>query len=249
MEPRELGLIAREAPEGPLVDMEVAGPRIRAALGRLSDAVVPGFYGVDEAGRPLLFGRGGSDYSAAVVAAGLGAARCDLVKDVAGFLTADPLLVPNARPVPALSYAEAEALAKGGAKILHHLCVEPLRDAGIPLRIIGRGDPRGETRIGPRSASREGARAIALASGPAGSARLTVACCGWAAKSAAAVIGALEARGVPARALSMGSDGASFSILVDGSRSEDGLRIAHSALFETVRAEARPLRELMGAGL
>jgi aspartate kinase len=249
VEPRELGLVGRDSPEGPSVDLAAAGPRIRAALLGLSAAVVPGFYGIDPSGRTLLFGRGGSDYSAALVAAGLGAGRCDLVKDVAGFLTADPLLVPSARPVPALSYAEAEALAKGGAKVLHHLTVEPLRIAGIPLRVIGRGASRGETRIGPRSASREGARAIALASGPAGSARLTVACCGWAAKSAATVIGALEARGLPARALSMGRDGASFSILVDGSRGKDGLRIAHAALFEPAQLELRPLREFIGVGL
>ena len=239
VEPRELGLVGRESPEGPSVDLAAAGPRIRAALLGLSDAVVPGFYGVDARGRHLLFGRGGSDYSAAVIAAGLGAGRCDLVKDVALFLTADPLVVPGARPVPALSYAEAEALAKGGAKILHHKTVEPLRAACIPLRIIGRDPSSGETRIGPRSASREGARAIALASGPAGSARLTVACSGWAAKSAALVIGALETRGVTARALSMGPEGASFSVIVDGSRGNEGLRIAHSALFATVgRASA-----------
>jgi hypothetical protein len=66
-----------------------------------------------------------------------------------------------------------------------------------------------------------------------------VACSGWAAKSAALVIGALETRGVTARALSMGPEGASFSVIVDGSRGNEGLRIAHSALFATVgRASA-----------
>jgi bifunctional aspartokinase / homoserine dehydrogenase 1 len=231
VEPRELGLLASESPDGPSVDLAVAGPSIRAALGNLRDAVVPGFYGVDAGGRPVLFGRGGSDYSAAVVAAGLGAARCDLVKDVEGYFTADPLIVPGARPVSELSYDEAEALARGGAKILHYLTVGPLRAAGIPLRIIGREASSGETRIGPRRAAPEGARAIAIAAGPAGTARLTVACCGWAAKSAALVIGALETRGVAARALSMGPEGASFSIIVDGSRGKEGLRIAHAALW------------------
>ncbi len=245
VEPRELGLVAADSPSGPRVDVEAAGPSIRAALADLRDAVVPGFYGVDAEGGTVLFGRGGSDYSAAIVAAGLGASRCDLVKDVSGLLTADPVIVPGARRVRELSYAEAEALARGGAKVLHQLTVEPLREAGIALRIVGREASEWETRIGPRLRSSEGARAIALAPGPAGSARLTVACSGWAAKSAAAVIGALEARGVAARALSMGPEGASFSVIVDGSRGEDGLKIAHEVLFEGgLRAE----RAYAGAG-
>lgn len=250
VEPRALGLLASEGPDGPSVDLDAAGPSIRAALESLPGSVVPGFYGVDAEGRPVLFGRGGSDYSAAIIAAALGARRCDLVKDVPGFLTADPLLVAGARPVFELSYEEAEALARGGARILHHRTVGPLRAAGIPLRIIGGTSSGGGTRIGPRPLSREGARAIALGAGPAGSARITVACCGWAAKSAALVIGALEASGVAARGFSMGQDGASFAVLVDGARGEEGLRIAHAALFEaSARAYARPVPALRGPGL
>jgi len=240
VEPRELGLVAREGDDGPYVDLSEAGPRIRAALSSLSDAVVPGFYCVDECGRTALLGRGGSDYSAALIAAGLGARLCDLVKDVPGFLTADPAIVASAQPVFELSYEEAEALAKGGAKVLHHSAVEPLRAAGVPLRIIGISASGGATRIGPRLFGQEGVLALALAAGPAGSARITVACRGCASKSAALVISALEARGIAARSFSMGRAAVSFSILVDGSKGEEGLGIAHGALFAAgPRAKAR----------
>lgn len=240
VDPRQLGFVVSEGDDGPYVDLDEAGPRIRGALGGLRDAVVPGFYGVDEGGRTLLLGRGGSDYSAALIAAALGARLCDLVKDVSGFLTADPAIVAGARPVFELSYEEAEALAKGGAKVLHHSAVEPLRAAGVPLRIIGVSASGRATRIGPRPLNQAGARALALAAGPAGAARITVACRGGAAKSAALVIGALEARGISARAFSMGSEAVSFSILVDGSKGEEGLNVAHDALFERAGLARKP---------
>jgi aspartate kinase/aspartokinase/homoserine dehydrogenase 1 len=235
VEPGELGLVVSEGSSGPFVDLGEAGPKIRAALEGRRDAVVPGFYGVDEEGRAVLLGRGGSDYSAALVAAALGARSCDLVKDVAGFLTADPGIVAEARPVFDLSYEEAEALAIGGAKVLHSSSIRPLRAAGVPMRIIGRHDlGGGSTRIGPGGFSLEGPRALALATCVSGAARITVACRGWAAKSAARVISALESRGIATRGFTMGPEAVSFSVLVDGCRGEEGLKVAHEALFGRV---------------
>jgi aspartate kinase/aspartokinase/homoserine dehydrogenase 1 len=233
VEPPELGLAVSEGAEGAYVDLSVAGPRIRAALSRYRDAVVPGFYGIGDDGRVRLLGRGGSDYSAALVAAALEARSCDLVKDVSGFLTADPAIVKGARQVLELSYEEAEALANGGAKVLHHCAVEPLRSAGVPLRIVGASSLAGATLIGEGPFSREGARALALQRGPAGAARITVACRGYAASCAASVIGALEAGGIPIRAFAMGPRAISFNVLIDGSKAEAGLRLAHEVLFET----------------
>ncbi len=234
IEPGRLGLVALppvEGSDGSEADIPASAPRIRAALSGVDAAVVPGFYGVGSDGEPRLFGRGGSDYSAAVIAACIGAASCDFIKGVAGFFTADPALVPGARPVRDLSYAEAEALALGGANILHQRCVEPLRASLVPLRILGGPSLAGQTRVGEgRSAGPRGPQALALRRGPTGGATITVAG-GGASKAAAAVLLAFEASGLQARAFSPGRDGSSFRFLVDGRRGDEALRVAHDALF------------------
>ena len=153
IEPGKLGLIARGVEEGSeyaLADIGASAPLIRAALGSRDAAVVPGFYGVGEDGVHRLFGRGGSDYSAAVIAACLGAGSCDLIKDVAGLYTADPSLVHGARLVAELSYEEAEALAQGGASSTP----SPLRGASArrrrPAAYTGRPFLHGSDLRGPR---------------------------------------------------------------------------------------------------
>jgi aspartate kinase len=96
---------------------------------------VPGFFGVSEAGDITTFGRGGSDYSAAVVAAALDAQRLEIWKDVDGFLSADPRMVHTATLIPTLSYEEAAELAYFGAAILHPRTIEPVRQKNIPIII------------------------------------------------------------------------------------------------------------------
>jgi aspartate kinase len=235
IEPGRLGLVARPSAgrgEDAIADIAASAPRIRRALESIDAAVVPGFYGVGTDGSHLLFGRGGSDYSAAVIAACLCARGCDFIKDVAGFFTADPSLVPGAMPVLDLSYAEAEALSRGGSTILHYGCVEPLREAGVALRILGGPSQGGQTRVGfPRPGELPGPRAVALARGPSGSAAITVAGGKAASRSAALVLQALESRGLQARAFSPGADSSSFRFLVDSSRGDEALKIAHEALF------------------
>ncbi|MCX7218145.1 MAG: ACT domain-containing protein, partial [Burkholderiales bacterium] len=98
--------------------------------------VVPGFYGVDQNGKTTLFGRGGSDYSAASIAACLGAESLDVWKDVDGFLSADPGTVSAPRSIAQLNYLEAAELSYFGPKILHPRTVEPLFDRDIPIRIL-----------------------------------------------------------------------------------------------------------------
>ncbi len=243
IEPGKLGLVARpiSGPVGLLeneaiADIAASAPRIRSILGTEAgagrSAVVPGFYGVGADGIPCLFGRGGSDYSAAVIAACLGASSCDLFKDVDGLYTADPTLVRSARLVVELSYEEAEALAQGGARILHQNCISPLREAGVPLRILGGASSQVQTRVGRGSpVGIPGPRAVALKDGPAGSAEITIAGRGSASRSAALVIRAFEASGFQARAFYPGSEGASFRLLVEASRGDEALRVAHAALF------------------
>ena len=96
---------------------------------------VPGFFGVSPDGDITTFGRGGSDYSAAVVAAATGAEGLEIWKDVDGFMSADPRIEPEAQLIPELSYEEAAELAYFGAKILHARCVEPARKNNLPIAI------------------------------------------------------------------------------------------------------------------
>jgi len=104
-------------------------------LGKQKILFLPGFFGASESGEITTFGRGGSDYSAAVVAAALNADRLDIWKDTEGFMSADPRLVPEARLIPVLSYEEAAELAYFGAKILHPRTVEPARRRRMEIAI------------------------------------------------------------------------------------------------------------------
>jgi aspartate kinase len=96
---------------------------------------VPGFFGVNEEGDITTFGRGGSDYSAAVVALSMQAEILEIWKDVDGFMSADPKFVPEAQLIPVLSYEEAAELSYFGAKVLHPRTVEPLIRSKLEIRI------------------------------------------------------------------------------------------------------------------
>ncbi len=96
---------------------------------------IPGFFGVSEGGDITTFGRGGSDYSAAVVAAAMKADILEVWKDVDGYMSADPHFVPEAQLIPSLSYDEAAELSYFGAKILHPRTVEPLRSSRINIAV------------------------------------------------------------------------------------------------------------------
>jgi aspartate kinase len=97
--------------------------------------LLPGFFGVSETGEITTFGRGGSDYSAAVVAAAMEAEILEVWKDVPGYMSADPKFVPGAQLIPFLSYDEAAELSYFGAKILHPRTIEPLRKMKLTIAI------------------------------------------------------------------------------------------------------------------
>jgi len=94
-----------------------------------------GFIASDAAGNTVLLGRGGSDTSAAYLAAKLRAARLEIWTDVPGMFSANPRHTPTARLLRALHYDEAQEIATAGAKILHPRCILPARQARIPLHI------------------------------------------------------------------------------------------------------------------
>ncbi|ARD21043.1 lysine-sensitive aspartokinase 3 [Shewanella japonica] len=87
--------------------------------------VTQGFIGADDQGRTTTLGRGGSDYSAALLAEGLKADAVEIWTDVAGIYTTDPRLAPNARPIPEISFNEAAEMATFGAKVLHPATILP----------------------------------------------------------------------------------------------------------------------------
>jgi len=103
--------------------------------------VLGGFIGATANGITSTLGRGGSDYSAAIFGACLGADEIQIWTDVDGMLTADPRIVPQPRLVPQLSFAEASELAYFGAKVLHPSTILPAVSKNIPVRILNSRRP------------------------------------------------------------------------------------------------------------
>lgn len=103
--------------------------------------VVGGFVGANTAGVTTTLGRGGSDYSAAVIGACLGASEIQIWTDVDGMLTADPRVISDVQVVPHLSFGEASELAYFGAKVLHPATILPAVAQNIPVRILNSRRP------------------------------------------------------------------------------------------------------------
>jgi aspartate kinase len=103
--------------------------------------VVTGFLGRTADGRITTLGRGGSDFSAAILGAALGADEIQIWTDTSGMMSADPRLVPEARPVAHLSFAEASELATFGARVLHPKTLLPAIERDIPVRVLNTSAP------------------------------------------------------------------------------------------------------------
>jgi aspartate kinase len=138
-------------------DLPVLSQRAQDCLRPLIEAgripVTQGFIGATAAGIPTTLGRGGSDFTAALLGAALCAERVEIWTDVDGLMTADPRIVPTARTLGAASYEEAAELATFGARILHPATALPLVKAGIPIVILNSTQPdRRGTVIEPEAA-------------------------------------------------------------------------------------------------
>lgn len=103
--------------------------------------IMGGFIAGNRAGETTTLGRGGSDYSAAIVAAALGASELQIWTDVTGVMTCDPRICPDASTIPVLSYEEAAELAYFGAKVLHPKTIKPAVDNAIPVRVCNTFKP------------------------------------------------------------------------------------------------------------
>jgi aspartate kinase len=141
--------------------------RLGAVVQPLLDAgrvpVMGGFVGATKAGVTTTIGRGGSDFSAAIVGAGLGAEKIEIWTDVDGMMTTDPNICPDARRIKVISFDEAAELAYFGAKVLHPATVLPAIQKNIAVYILNSRNPGCEgTRITARGAhSRNFFKAIA----------------------------------------------------------------------------------------
>lgn len=127
-------------------DLDATSPRTREGLAPILDrgqvAVVTGFIAATAGGVPTTLGRGGSDYSAALIGTALPAKEVWIWTDVDGVMTADPRIVPEARTIPELSYREVAELAYFGAKVLHPKTIRPVIEAGIGLWVRNTFNPQ-----------------------------------------------------------------------------------------------------------
>jgi aspartate kinase len=121
---------------------------VKPILDRGRVPVMGGFIGATREGVATTLGRGGSDFSAAIVGAGLGATRIEIWTDVDGMMTTDPNMCPDARRIKTISFEEAAELAYFGAKVLHPATLLPAIQKNIPVLILNSRNPGCEgTRI------------------------------------------------------------------------------------------------------
>jgi len=115
---------------------------LRRALGMHEVVIVPGFLAAGRAGAVVTLGRGGSDLSAVVTAAAIGADRCELVKDVPGYFTRDPRQHADAQHLPAIDYERALRMARDGCDLVQTAAVDAARRARLTLVIRATHDAR-----------------------------------------------------------------------------------------------------------
>ncbi|HLG39096.1 MAG TPA: bifunctional aspartate kinase/homoserine dehydrogenase I [Chitinophagaceae bacterium] len=128
------------------VDFAVTNQKIKDffSLQNSSLFVLPGFIANDKNGITTTLGRGGSDYTAAILASALNATNLEIWTDVSGMMTADPRLASNARIIPHISYQEAMELSHFGAKVIYPPTIQPVMSQGIPVRIKNTFSPLDE---------------------------------------------------------------------------------------------------------
>jgi len=136
--------------------------------------VVAGFQGVTESGDITTLGRGGSDTTAAALAAALGAERLEIYTDVDGVKTADPDLVPHARTLRVMTYQEIAQMAREGARVVHPRAVDISMRKGVPVVVRSSGGGEGTRIVAPRLSEVRDDRVVTGVTHLPGMAQLTV---------------------------------------------------------------------------
>ena len=151
-----------------------ATPNLSITLSRIKEKVrpesghlyiIPGYISSNSAGETTTLGRGGSDYTAALIGAAVDATAVEIWTDVDGIMTTDPRMVANARTVPSISYPEAAELAYFGARVIHPSTILPAIQKRIPIAVRNSSDPHSAgTTIQPEERDAQGVCAIATKS-------------------------------------------------------------------------------------
>jgi len=178
--------------------------------------VVTGFIAENRAGIITTLGRGGSDFTASIIGAALNADEIWLWKEVHGIMTTDPRIVPEAKPIPVISYIEAMELSYFGAKVLHPRTIEPAIKHGIPVRVKNTFNPDaiGTIIVKDEQQSRDVVKAVTLIKNVA---LINISGAGMVGTIgvAARVFTTLANAGVNIIMISQGSSEANISIVVD----------------------------------
>ena len=223
---------------------------IRPLLNKNAVPVMTGFNGSTLDGKPTTLGRGGSDFSASILAAALDAAELWIWTDVDGIMTADPRLVKDARVIDAITYSEAAELAYSGAKVLHPRTLAPLIEKKIPVWSKNSFAPeKPGTRIVPAVAIAGGPRAVTSMKDVAlVSVEPTAAAQGV--KLMAEALEALEAAGIELLVITSSSYRQNFCFLIrqaDLKRALESLEAAFA--LELAHGHLKPLEVDLEVGL
>lgn len=140
------------------VDFLVTGEKTRDFFSSQQSSlyIIPGFIAADKNGVTTTLGRGGSDYTAAIIASAINASVLEIWTDVSGMMTADPRLTSNARIIPHISYQEAMELSHFGAKVIYPPTIQPVMNKNIPVWIKNTFAPADEGTLIESVASRNG---------------------------------------------------------------------------------------------
>ncbi len=211
--------------------------------------VVTGFIGATESGITTTLGRGGSDFSASILGAGIGASEVWIWSDVDGILTADPNLVPQAHTLQELSYKEATELAYYGADVLHPKTIRPVIQSGIPLRILNSFNPEhpgtrivsspgSEREISPAIISTTGLSLIAVSSREEA----------WSLALAASILRTLSQEGLPVLMFSQSFSEHSLNLVLRAQDQSHCLRVLKNEYGDGCRMQPCEikLREKIG---
>lgn len=229
----EAGLLTDER-FGEAAPLPEADALLRAALsGPGPLRVVTGFIGRTRGGEMTTLGRNGSDFSATIIGAALGAEEVEIWSDVDGIMTADPRLVPGARPLETLSFAEACELAHYGGKVLHPHTLVPAMRKGIPVRALNTFKPEHPgTRIVAAAAPAHG---VALKSIAFKRHQLILSASSPRMLSgpgvAAEIFGAMKSAGVNVRMISQGASKNNVAFVVEDAAVDAAVKALHARFF------------------
>jgi aspartate kinase len=123
--------------------------------------ITQGFIARTRNGVTTTLGRGGSDFTATIIGAALGASEVQIWTDVNGIMTTDPRIMSKAKTIESISYEEAAELAYFGAKVIHPSTIQPAVEKGIPVLVLNTKDPDGPKTVIEKASGTRGLRAIA----------------------------------------------------------------------------------------